>query len=119
MKLLGIEYMFVTNAAGGLHPNYNVGDIVIIKDHISLPALTGVNPLVGANEERFGTRFPSLGHIYTTELRELGMKISKEMKIDHIFHEGVYVACYGPTYETPAEARMLKILGADVSGNSF
>uniref|UniRef100_A0A0X3P6B0 Purine nucleoside phosphorylase n=1 Tax=Schistocephalus solidus TaxID=70667 RepID=A0A0X3P6B0_SCHSO len=118
MKLLGVEYLIVTNAAGGLNPQYNVGDIVFIKDHINFPSLSGKNPLVGANDNRFGTRFPSMSNTYKKELRELARKISNEMNISSIVHEGIYFASCGPAYETPAEARMLRILGADLAGFS-
>ncbi|VDN11796.1 unnamed protein product [Dibothriocephalus latus] len=118
MKLLGVEYIIVTNAAGGLNPKYNVGDIVFIKDHINFPSLSGKNALVGPNDERFGTRFPSMNNTYRKDLRELARKIANEMNISSIVHEGVYFASSGPAYETPAEARMIRVLGGDLAGMS-
>lgn len=117
MKLLGCQYVFLTNAAGGLHPNYAVGDIILLRDHISLPALSGINPLVGENDDRFGPRFPALAKVYDPELRSKANAIAKAMNLQKIVHEGVYIACMGPAYETPAESRMLRILGGDVAGN--
>ncbi|KAL5106074.1 Purine nucleoside phosphorylase [Taenia crassiceps] len=118
MRLMGCEYLFVTNAAGGLHQNYDVGDIVVVKDHISMPALAGISPLTGPNDERFGTRFPALSNVYIKELRNLALRKADEMGIGQLMHEGVYMCCCGPTYETPAEARALRLLGADVLGMS-
>ncbi|VDO00395.1 unnamed protein product [Rodentolepis nana] len=117
-KLLGVETMIVTNAAGGLNPRYKVGDMMIIKDHISLCGLTGKNPLVGHNEDKFGPRFPAMSNIYTKELRQLGKKIGAELNIGEFLREGVYAAQIGPTYETPAEARFIRLVGADAVGMS-
>ncbi len=113
---MGCEYLFVTNATGGLHPNYDVGDLMLIKDHISMPSLAGISPLVGPNDERFGTRFPALSRVYSKELRELAMHVAKDMGISNIMHEGIYICCCGPNYDTPSEARVLRLLGADVAG---
>ncbi|VDK39150.1 unnamed protein product [Taenia asiatica] len=118
MKLLGVETLIVTNAAGGLNPDYKVGDLMIIKDHISLLGMTGLNPLVGPNDERFGPRFPAMTDTYTKELREIAKAVGKEMQIEDFLREGVYVAEMGPTYETIAEARFLKMIGADAAGMS-
>ncbi|VDO05439.1 unnamed protein product [Rodentolepis nana] len=119
MKLLGCEYLIVTNATGTVHLNYNVGDLMVVKDHISIPALCGFNPLCGANDERFGPRFPALSDVYTKELRQLALKVADEMGIMDIMHEGVYLCVSGPTYDTPAEDRVLRLLGADVVGMSL
>nr|CDS18570.1 purine nucleoside phosphorylase [Echinococcus granulosus] len=118
MKLLGVETLIVTNAAGGLNPGYKVGDLMIIKDHISLLGMTGLNPLVGPNDDRFGTRFPDMTNLYTKELRELAKTVGKEMHIEDILHEGIYLAEMGPTYETIAESRFARLMGADAAGMS-
>ncbi|KAL5966089.1 Purine nucleoside phosphorylase [Taenia solium] len=118
MKLLGVETLIVTNAAGGLNPDYKVGDLMIIKDHINLLGMAGLNPLVGPNDERFGPRFPAMTDTYTKELREIAKAVGKEMQIEDFLREGVYVAEMGPTYETIAEARFLKMIGADAAGMS-
>jgi len=118
MSRLGIKTLFVTNAAGSVNENYNIGDMMIIKDHINVPALAGKNPLVGPNDDRFGTRFPDLCGVYTKELRDLAKKMAKEMKIEHFVREGVYLASSGPAYETPAELQMFRRNGADVIGMS-
>ncbi|CUT99291.1 purine nucleoside phosphorylase [Echinococcus multilocularis] len=118
MRLMGCEYLFAISATGGLHPNYDVGDIMVLKDHISIPALAGISPLTGLNDERFGPRFPALSDIYSKELRSLTLRVAEQMGIGKLMHEGVYVCCCGPTYDTPAEARLLQMLGADVAGMS-
>ncbi|VDM31530.1 unnamed protein product [Hydatigera taeniaeformis] len=118
MRLMECEYFFAISATGGLHPNYDAGDIMILKDHISIPALAGISPLTGLNDERFGPRFPALSDIYSKELRSLTQRVAEEMGIGKLMHEGVYVCCCGPTYDTPAEARLLQMLGGDVAGMS-
>ncbi|CUT99285.1 purine nucleoside phosphorylase [Echinococcus multilocularis] len=118
MKLLGVETLIVTNAAGGLNPNYNAGDLMIIKDHINMLGMTGLNPLVGPNDDRFGPRFPDMTNIYTKELRELAKTVGKEMHIEDILQEGIYLAEMGPTYETIAESRFARLMGADAAGMS-
>lgn len=128
MKLLGAETLIATNAAGGLNESYNVGDIMIIEDHISLLGITGKNPLTGPNDERydgfskikhlfrFGPRFPALAKMYTKSLRIKAKEIAKEMGYDKYFREGTYIAQSGPCYETPAEVRLMRLLGADAVG---
>nr|CDS18573.1 purine nucleoside phosphorylase [Echinococcus granulosus] len=118
MRLMGCAYLFATNAAGSLHQNYDIGDIMVVKDHISMPALAGINPLTGPNDERFGPRFLALSDVYVKELRDLTLQVAEEMGIGKLMHEGVYMCCCGPTYDTPAEARALRLLGADVLGMS-
>lgn len=112
MKTLGIEYLFVSNAAGGCNPDYEVGDLMIIKDHISLFP----NPLIGPNFEQFGPRFPDMTCAYDLELIERAQQIATEMGVR--YHKGVYFGSPGPTYETPAEVRFYRIAGADVLGMS-
>ncbi|VDD75777.1 unnamed protein product [Mesocestoides corti] len=118
MKLLGVEHLILTNAAGSLNPEYNVGDIMIIKDHISLLSLTGKSPLAGPNDDRFGPRFPSMCNAYPKQMRNTVKEIAKQLGVDHFVREGVYVAQFGPAYETPAESRFLLKVGADAAGMS-
>lgn len=111
-KSLGVEYLFVSNAAGACNPDYKVGDLVIIRDHISnLP-----NPLIGPNFEEMGPRFPDMTCAYDLELQELADKIAGDMGIK--LNRGVYFASTGPTYETPAEVRFYHMIGADLLGMS-
>lgn len=109
MKFLGINILIESNAAGGLNPLFNKGDLVIIVDHINL---TGQNPLVGENDERFGPRFPDMSCPYSEELIKLTEKVSIEEKIP--VKKGVLVGLLGPNLETKAEYRFLKIIGADM-----
>ncbi|KAN0075993.1 Nucleoside phosphorylase domain containing protein [Elaphomyces granulatus] len=120
-KLLGVDTILVTNASGGLNPEYAVGDIVLLHDHIFLAGLGGLHPLRGPNVDDFGLRFPSLSDAYDLELRRLvhkawGRVINVESK--RRLHEGVYAFVSGPSYETRAECRMLRTLGADLVGMS-
>ncbi len=109
----GIKGLILTNAAGGINEAYTQGCLVVLKDHINLQ---GVNPLVGANDERFGPRFLDMTHAYFRPYRQIALEHGKRLGID-IF-EGVYAALYGPVYETPAEIRYLRSIGADVVGMS-
>ncbi|XP_003740913.1 purine nucleoside phosphorylase [Galendromus occidentalis] len=118
MKLCGIKYLIVTNAAGGLNPSFNNGDIMIIKDHINFPGLSGNHPLRGVNDERWGPRFPALNGAYCVELRELVRKIALEKGAGDFLREGVYCMLGGPNFETVAEVRMLQLLGGDCAGMS-
>ncbi|KAK8199217.1 nucleoside phosphorylase domain-containing protein [Phyllosticta capitalensis] len=120
-KLLDIETMIVTNAAGGLNPDYEVGDIVLLNDHLNMPGLMGFNPLRGPNPDDFGVRFPPLSDAYDLELRQRVHKAWGKLGLGQgkrRLHEGVYAFVSGPTYETRAECRMLRTLGADVVGMS-
>ena len=112
MKLLGIEYLFVSNAAGGTNLDYHVGDLVIIKDHINMMP----NPLIGPNLSEFGPRFPDMTCAYDLELQELAEKLGLQMGIN--LKKGVYFGSTGPTYETPAEIRFFREVGADLVGMS-
>ncbi|XP_031637564.1 purine nucleoside phosphorylase-like isoform X2 [Contarinia nasturtii] len=118
MKLIGCQYLIATNAAGGLNEKYNVGDIVIVKDHINLMGFAGNNPLQGPNDTRFGPRFIPMNNAYDKTLREHAMVIGRELGVEQHIHEGVYTCLGGPNYETVAELRMLKILGVDCVGMS-
>ena len=113
MKLLGIEKMFVSNASGGINPNYEVADLMIIQDHISL--LPG-NPLIGANIDELGPRFPDMSEPYDFEMISQAQEIARVNGIKA--HKGVYVSVPGPNLETRAEYRYLKIIGADNVGMS-
>ena len=110
---LGIQTLVVTNAAGGIHPAFKPGDLMVITDHLNL---SGWNPLTGPNEERFGPRFPDMSHAYAPELVQLLLACGKETKT--ALQSGVYAILSGPSYETPAEIRMLGRLGADAVGMS-
>lgn len=112
MKLLGISLLVVSNAAGGVNPEYKVGDLMIIKDHINLMP----NPLVGANMDEFGPRFPDMTRPYDNGVISKVLSIAGDMKL-HL-HQGVYLAGTGPTYETPAEYNYFRIIGADAVGMS-
>ncbi len=113
MKMLGVEYLFVSNAAGGLNPDYKAGSLMIINDHINF---FPDNPLKGKNLDEFGTRFPDMSKVYDKELITKAKAIAKENNV-HV-HEGIYIGSSGPTLETPAEYRMFRILGADATGMS-
>ncbi len=113
MKQLGVKVIIVTNAAGGLNRDYKVGDLVLITDHINL---MGNNPLIGQNLQEFGVRFPDMQEAYSRELISLSEKIGKSNNI--LLKKGVYAAVTGPNYETPAEIKMLSVLGADCVGMS-
>ena len=112
-KLLGVKKTVITNAAGAVNTDYNVGDIMIIKDHLKL---TGASPLCGKNDERFGPRFFDTTDMYTKALRETALECSKDSGLT--FREGVYMFFTGPQFETPAEIRAARILGADAVGMS-
>jgi len=118
MKLLGCTHLVATNAAGGLNDNYNVGDIMILHDHINFMGFAGNNPLQGPNDPRFGPRFPPMNKAYDADLIKLGKKIAKDMGMEEKTHLGVYTCLGGPNYETVAELKMLKILGVDAVGMS-
>jgi xanthosine phosphorylase len=113
LKLLGCEFLFVTNAAGSLRPEVDAGSLVALTDHINF--LPGT-PMIGPNDERFGPRFFSMANAYDAELRALLQSTAAAQGIT--LHEGVYIAYPGPNFETPAEIRAFKTLGADVVGMS-
>lgn len=113
MVLAGIEILFTTNASGGINEKWSPGDLAIIDDHINL---SGRNPLVGPNMAELGPRFPDMTKAYDPELSQVLKEVGKRHKVD--MKNGVYVSVLGPTYETPAEIRMLRVLGADMVGMS-
>jgi purine-nucleoside phosphorylase len=113
MKELGIHTLVVTNAAGGVNTSYEVGDLMVIKDHLNL---TFRNPLIGPNDNHLGVRFPDMSEAYSLRLRKLAHDVAASQSFS--LREGVYAGLLGPSYETPAEIRMLRILGADAVGMS-
>ncbi|MGM0899965.1 MAG: purine-nucleoside phosphorylase [Bacillota bacterium] len=113
MKELGIEHLIVTNAAGGVNESFSPGDLMLISDHINN---MGTNPLIGPNDAELGPRFPDLSEAYSKDLRKLARDTAS--RLDIAVQEGVYVGNSGPVYETPAEVRMLRILGGDAVGMS-
>ena len=112
MKVLGISFLFVSNAAGGVNFDYKVGDLMIIRDHINLLP----NPLIGKNIDEFGPRFPDMTRPYDLELIKKAESIASEMNL--VLKKGVYLAGTGPSYETPAEYRYFRLAGADAVGMS-
>lgn len=113
MKLMGAKVLFLTNASGGINTEYHAGDFMLMEDHISsfIPS-----PLIGPNDEDMGPRFPDMSDVYKKEIREIIRRVAKEEDIP--LQEGVYVQFTGPAYETPAEIRMARLLGADAVGMS-
>uniref|UniRef100_A0A5K3F8F4 Purine nucleoside phosphorylase n=1 Tax=Mesocestoides corti TaxID=53468 RepID=A0A5K3F8F4_MESCO len=118
MQMLGVKTLFLTNAAGGVNETYVPGDLVIISDHVDFSSIVGLNPLMGPNDERFGTRFPAMIGTYDKQLRDYGKECARELKIDKQVKEGVFFHICGPAYETPATFEMLRSLGCDVYGMS-
>ena len=113
MGRLGVKTLILTNAAGGINMKLTPGMLMIMEDHINL---LGSNPLVGANDERFGARFPDMSEVYSTRLRALASEVAEAQQV--AIGRGVYVAVHGPSYETPAEIRFLRTIGADAVGMS-
>jgi purine-nucleoside phosphorylase len=110
---LGVKVLILTNAAGGINLRFSSGALMLISDHINL---MGTNPLVGPNDDRFGFRFPDMSEVYSSRLRGLAREAAQKMGLT--LEEGVYVAVHGPSYETPAEIRAFRTLGADAVGMS-
>jgi purine-nucleoside phosphorylase len=116
MQALGVQVLIVTNAAGGLNPDWQAGDLMLILDHINLVGMTGANPLRGPNLETFGPRFPDMGGAYDAELQRLAREAAGQEGI--LLRTGVYAGLAGPNFETPAELRFLRSIGADAVGMS-
>ncbi len=116
MQKMGIESLIVTNAAGAINPDYSPGDLMMITDHIGLIGMTGQNPLRGPNLDEFGPRFPDMSQPYDKEFMEIARSISRENDLG--MREGVYVSLSGPSFETPADLRFLRVIGADAVGMS-
>ncbi len=112
-RFLGVSNLIMGSAVGGLSPDYKLGSIVALEDHLNL---MGVNPLVGPNDDRIGSRWPDMYEVYSKDYREVALQVASEQGVD--IHEGVYAAVLGPNLETPAEYRMLRNMGADVVGMS-
>lgn len=117
-KKLGIETVVVTNAAGGVNPNYKPGDLMIINDHINFPGFGGQHPLRGPNLAEFGPRFQALSDAYSHRLRNLFFRKAQEIGVTRPIYEGTYLFTAGPTFESRAEVRMVRILGGDAVGMS-
>jgi purine-nucleoside phosphorylase len=113
MKELGVDMLIVTNAAGGVNESFSAGDLMIISDHINN---MGTNPLIGPNDSKLGVRFPDMSEAYTKELRAVAREIADRLNIN--VKEGVYFGNPGPVYETPAEIRMVRVMGGDAVGMS-
>jgi purine-nucleoside phosphorylase len=110
---LGVKVLILTNAAGGINTRFSSGALMLITDHINF---MGTNPLVGPNDDRFGFRFPDMSEVYSNRLRALARDAAQKMGL--ALEEGIYVAVHGPSYETPAEIRAFRTLGADAVGMS-
>ena len=113
MKKLGVKNIILTNAAGGINPFFKPASLMIIKDHINF---MGTNPLIGKNDESLGLRFPDMSEVYAKSLRKVAYTCAEKLNIS--LERGVYIALTGPSYETPAEVNMLRLMGADAVGMS-
>ncbi len=116
MKELGIGTVMLTNAAGGVNPAYQVGDLMLLEDHISIPGMVGANPLMGPNDDELGERFVGVAQAYDRRLRRRALEVARQHDIP--LHSGVYFGLSGPSFETPAEIRMIRTLGGDTVGMS-
>ena len=116
MKRLGIETIIVTNAAGAVHPDFEPGDLMLITDHVNMIGMGGLSPLRGPNLDEFGPRFPDMSRAYDRDLLALSRRVAKELEIG--LHEGVYTCLAGPSFETPADLRYLRMIGSDAVGMS-
>lgn len=116
MQRMGIEMIIVTNAAGGVNPNFTPGDLMLITDHINFVGMSGLNPLIGPNMDAFGPRFPDMSQAYDRELLKMARQAAQEADIQ--LQEGVYIGLSGPSFETPADLRFLHHVGSDAVGMS-
>lgn len=116
MQLLGMHTVILTNAAGGIHAHWHAGDLMLLTDHINFVGLAGHNPLLGPNEPAFGPRFPSMTKVYDRELRRCALEVAA--RLDLPLRQGVYANVAGPMFETPADIRFLRAIGADAVGMS-
>ena len=116
LQLLGTHTLIVTNAAGGLNPSFRPGDLMVISDHINLVGMAGASPLRGPNFDEMGPRFPDMSQAYDPALRALAHRVAAQLGLT--LHEGVYAHVAGPAFETPAEVRFLRLIGADAVGMS-
>lgn len=118
MRCLTVKVVVVTNAAGGLNSNYEVGSVICVSDHLAIPQLAGKNPLVGPNDDELGPRFPATSNAYPKSLRVCAHKAAEELKHDFVVPHGTYCFVSGPMYESKAECRLLRTLGGDAVGMS-
>lgn len=116
MRALGVRTLIVTNAAGGLNPSFQAGDLMLITDHINLVGMAGFNPLRGPSDESLGPRFLDMSQAYDPQLQEIAREMAKELGFE--LRQGVYIMLAGPTYETPADLRFIRMIGADAVGMS-
>ena len=116
MQLLGIKTLILTNAAGGLNTSFVAGDVMLITDHINLIGMAGLNPLRGPNDDSLGPRFPDMSQAYDPALRALALQVAAEHQID--LKQGVYICLAGPSFESPADIKFLRLIGADAVGMS-
>jgi purine-nucleoside phosphorylase len=116
MQLMGIEIVILTNAAGGLDPAFSAGDLMLITDHLNLIGMGGTNPLLGPNDESLGPRFPDMSRVYDRELRALAVDVAGEEGV--LLQKGIYAGLSGPSFETPADVRFLRSIGASAVGMS-
>jgi len=116
MQRLGLEMMIVTNAAGGVNPDFVPGDVMLITDNLNLMGMSGLNPLMGPNLDEIGPRFPDMSQAYDTELGAIARKVAAEQNIT--LREGIYCGLSGPSFESPADLRFLRLAGADAVGMS-
>jgi len=116
MQVLGIHTLLITNAAGGINPSFRAGDLMLITDHINLIGMAGLNPLRGPNLDEFGPRFPDMSHAYDPALQAVARRVAG--RLGFTLREGVYMCLAGPSFETPADIRFLRAVGADAVGMS-
>jgi len=116
MQLLGVQTVILTNAAGAINPAFRPGDLMLLTDHINFLGMAGVSPLRGPNETAFGPRFPDMSRVYDLELRQVALEVAGAQGLQ--LHQGVYVCLAGPSFETPADLRFLRLVGADAVGMS-
>lgn len=116
MQVMGVELLIVTNAAGGLNPDFRAGDLMLITDHLSMVGMGGSNPLFGPNDPALGPRFPDMSQAYDPELGEIARQVAEARGVP--LREGIYAGLAGPSFETPAEIRFLRMIGADAVGMS-
>ncbi len=116
LQVMGARTLILTNAAGAVNPAYEPGDVMLITDHINLMGMAGISPLRGPNDDSLGVRFPDMGVVYDRDLRALALAAADEAKLK--LHQGVYMCLGGPSFETPADLRFLRAVGADAVGMS-
>ena len=116
MQRLGIKILVVTNAAGAINPDFMPGDLMLMTDNLNLIGMMGFNPLIGPNQDEFGPRFPDMSQAYDRKLCDIARQAAKECEID--LREGVYAGLSGPSFESPADLRFLRVIGADAVGMS-